>query len=219
MCRKIVVLSLMLIVVICIAGCSTTANLYVPQNSKAAKSNLKQPNTEGKSVLILLTRTRNFVNNKTVKLLPLAYRKDNPIIKIWSNNFMTGFEPQIFHSTRNEDNCEWWQIFTLPVKPGVYKLEGFYLLVGMNMLKENPLSCGISLPKNVIEAKCGEFIFLGRMNLDIVDKSSGLADFISSSYSAVYSWDSSPDNIDFIRKQIPQLKNVEIADKNLSFEF
>ncbi|MCK5269694.1 MAG: hypothetical protein KAJ46_02875 [Sedimentisphaerales bacterium] len=177
-----------------------------------------QPNVKNKCVVIIIGHTRNFADNRWLCISPRLRKGFFGIVR--SYNGMTGSEYQVYQTKQNEDNHELWQIFTLPVKPGRYRFNSA-LVIGSSVLSPRKTFGDYWVASSSeFDAKAGEYIYIGMMNVDTASKRKGIGKFLFGSVSSIKnSWDSSSEHIDFIRQKIPELKNVEIVHQPINVEF
>ncbi len=212
MFRKFTGLIFLFISLLCFTGCSR-GNLYSPYSQKG----LGQPNIKKKCVVIIIGHTRNFVNNKRLCVSPWLKKG---LATVQSDNVMTGLEYQIYQTKQNEDNYELWQIFTLPVKPGRYRFNSALKIGPYTLSPRKKFNDLWVVSSSEFDAKAGEYIYIGMMNVDAVGKRKGVGGFLLGSIGGVKnSWDSSLKHIEFIRQKIPELKNVEIIHQPINVEF
>jgi hypothetical protein len=132
------------------------------------------------------------------------------------------FDKQVYQS--NQQNRETRQIFTLIAKPGIYKFE-YVIRLGINMyLKKSSEFTGFigfrTIKSGEFEAKAGQIMYIGMLNIDATGKREGLNSIFAGKIRYINeSWDPSAENIDFVREQIPELKDANIIHYPITVEF
>ena len=192
-------------------GCNN--NRYSWSENGAVLNKSHDPVLTDECVLIVTAHTRNFVDTKTSVRALIYLQKKGSLGQYRS----LPFHDQGFKYQTNLDNYESWQIFTFSYEPGQYKIKGIYPFVGGDIYSRRWEKNNAS--KDYVDAKAGQYIYLGNINIDAISKRNALGGFFAGEYAGFkFSWDTSPEHIEFVRKSIPQLNNEEIIYRPVDVE-